>query len=227
MDLATYFATVTPVLLGKCDGAALSSSKHRGLYPRIVRTTWRDTLRALAPLTMKALEREHPHETDALVDAYLDEHPPAPRALERITEQLGAFLVDTRGMHAAWRELVDVDDTERAVASHPATREMARPGVNPTLLVRHNRYPVVRYVRELRSDGLARLPVDEAPETTAYVRHPMNHRVTTTVLTPKRLFALAKENGEALPPLDANARAAIAVGRRELVLRHVILEGMS
>jgi hypothetical protein len=227
MDLATYFAHVTPFMLGRADGAALTSSTHRGLYPRIVRTTWRETLRALLPMTIRALDREHPGDTDAIIDAYFDAHPPTSRELEGITASLASFLVDARGLHAAWRELVDLDETERAVSSHPATSAMAHSGVNPTLLVRHNRYPVVRYVRALRSDGLARFPADEAPETTAYVRHVKTHRVMTSVLTPKRLFALAKESGETLPPLDENARAAIAMGRRELIARHVILEEQS
>lgn len=223
MNLDETFRVARDFFAGRGDGSALSSSPHFALYPRVVRATWREALKGLAPTTWRALSLHLGSEADGVVDAFLDAHPPAPRALARMVEPLGAFLVDEAKLPPVFAELAALDDARRTAGAHEADVGRSR-GVNPTAVLLSFQFPVSAFSRALGKGDATALPVTPQAETCVVVRRADTHDVRVLQLTPPRLFAFAEASGEALPPVDDDGRRVIAAAREELVRAHVILD---
>lgn len=222
MNLEETFRVASDFFAGRGDGSALSSSSHFALYPRVVRATWRESFRGLAPTTWRALSLHLGGEADGVVDAFFDAHPPAPRALARMVEPLGAFLVDEAELPPVFAELVALDEARRTAGTHEADVARAR-GVNPTAVLLSFRFPVSAFARALVKGVAQSVPLNSQAETCVVVRRADTHDVRVVQLTPPRLFAFAEASGETLPSIDDEGRRVIAAAREELIRAHVLL----
>lgn len=230
--LPEFFARMRPYLLGQTGlaetrealGPSPSGDEDFAFYRVLAERNLFKILRECFGPLCSLVTRDEPARWRALVEAYIEAHPPVARHPTDFGESFATFLARRREQDelqpALWEELADFCWIRNAVASAP---DEEGDGFERRLFVRQYTHPVSEIATLLERDPKAELP-EPRPLLLIVYRHTQSLRTRLFQPSAAGLVALAKRQGLPVPePLQAIPEEHVASADEQLVGHGVLV----